>query len=155
MKLEHQVTSLELSKRLKELGVKQESLFYWMEYTNKRTGVKEWDLNNHGQRGMNEYQILGEEKSGRSWNNDWDGQCSAFTVAELGEMLPFSIKFQKHVCYLSCEKNIPDYGGWFCKYESSDIIRPTKATDIFTADTEADARANMLIYLLENGLITI
>jgi hypothetical protein len=29
MKLEEQVTSLELSKKLKELGIKQNSLFWW------------------------------------------------------------------------------------------------------------------------------
>ena len=32
MKLEDQVVSLELAKKLKELGVKQESLFYWGYY---------------------------------------------------------------------------------------------------------------------------
>jgi hypothetical protein len=29
MKIEDQVTSLELSKKLKKLGVRQESYFYW------------------------------------------------------------------------------------------------------------------------------
>ena len=31
MKIESQVCSLELAKKLKELGVKQESLYYWCE----------------------------------------------------------------------------------------------------------------------------
>lgn len=33
MKLESQVTSLELSKQLQELGIKQESLFYYKEWS--------------------------------------------------------------------------------------------------------------------------
>lgn len=32
MHLKDQVTDLSISKRLEELGVKQESLFYWIEF---------------------------------------------------------------------------------------------------------------------------
>ena len=35
MNIEEQVCSLELSKRLKELGGKQESLFYWIDPDDK------------------------------------------------------------------------------------------------------------------------
>src|ERR1051325_10817319 len=62
MQLEQQVCSLELAKRLRELGVKQESYFYWFfeEYNHEPVG----------------WRIQTEE-----------GDYSAFTVAELGEML--------------------------------------------------------------------
>jgi hypothetical protein len=136
MYLEQQVCSLDLAKELKELGVKQESLFWWVSHVNGNQLIHDYDKND--------------------WiKGVWDTRVSAYTVAELGEMLPFSIKFKKHVCYLNCEKNIPDYGGWICSYESSDIIRPTMKTEIFTADTEADARAAMFVYLLKNGLLKV
>jgi len=67
MTLEAQVTSLELSKRLKDLGVRQESLFFWQEWPNignklVRFGDPIYDLVVHPE--------------GETW-------CSAFTVAEL------------------------------------------------------------------------
>lgn len=37
MKLENQVCSLELAKRLKELGVKQDSLWVWVDRLNNST----------------------------------------------------------------------------------------------------------------------
>lgn len=118
MKIEDQVCSVELAKRLKELGVKQESAFYW-DIIDKNCvfsgygNVKENNL--------------------RNW-------CSAFTVAELGEMLPSQ--------YLSCFR---DETGWF-GYN----ISPTKEwKEMYPCTTEANARAKMLIYLIENKIMEI
>jgi hypothetical protein len=68
MKLENQVCSLDLAKRLKKLGVKQESLFWWSAHTEPATLWNEWSL---------------EKQEGSP-----DTSYAAFTVAELGEMLP-------------------------------------------------------------------
>lgn len=71
MKVENQeVANLELSKKLKELGVKQESLFYWADF-------------------KGELKILEDEYI---WSNEDFGRkvekiCSAFTVAELGKKI--------------------------------------------------------------------
>jgi hypothetical protein len=62
MKLENQVCSLDLAKRLKELGVKLESLFWWRWFE----GTNDFELANS--------QYLPED-------------ISAFTVAELGERI--------------------------------------------------------------------
>jgi hypothetical protein len=115
MKLEQQVTSLELSKKLKELGVKQESFFYWA----LRQDVS-W--------------ICAQGKG-------WSDSVSAFTVAELGEMLPEE--------YVLPYRMDSDNGRWRCYPIEDD-------EDLFLAeaDIEADARAKMLVYLLENKLIT-
>ena len=67
MKIEYQVCSLELSQKLKDLGVPQESLFYWTPDFNN-----DFDL------------IYGEPTSG--WQRK-GARVSAFTVAELGEIL--------------------------------------------------------------------
>lgn len=67
MNLEQQCVSLELAKKLKELGVKQESLYWWSEHTIPATlwaGLAADD--------------------NAIWN---DMQYSAFTVAELLQML--------------------------------------------------------------------
>jgi hypothetical protein len=118
MKLEQQVASLDLAKRLKELGVKQESHFYWRKLT-EDDGWEVWDSTG----------LYGKT-------------CSAFTVAELGEMLP------KGYAVFSVNLDWPLYKPgmeWCC--ESGDLERNQ------FAPTEADARAKMLIYLIENGLV--
>jgi hypothetical protein len=120
MKLESQLTSLELSKRLDELGVKQESLFYWVKSANPNYG--DWLI----------AMIDG-------FNHVYhDEAISAFTIAELGETLPDWTETVKRAA-----------DDWVCivRHKNDDINYHS------FGKTEADARAKMLIYLLENGLI--
>ena len=112
MKLESQVASLELSKRLKELGVKQDGAFWWCRAVRKKS-----------------YRIiLGKP-------DRYAEKFSAFTVAELGNIL-------KHT-------DLPFFEAHTKRW--STIHRD--GTINLSADTEADARAKTLVYLLEKGIV--
>ena len=136
--LEKQVVNLELSKRLKKLGVRQESHFYWM----KPEGSPLIGVSIYARQ---DGYVLTEA----SFPDTWE-YVSAFTVAELGEMLPIEIE-----------------GGEKGRGISSDLLNIKKGNfskglqwqvmyydvKFFNADTEADCRAKMLIYLVENKLV--
>ena len=85
------VCDIEYSKRLKELGVKQESLFYWVKMS-------------HGNWNLGLYSEI----------TQWQGydSISAWTVAELGEKLPTAINGTSIIIF----KN--DYGEYICSDES-------------------------------------
>jgi hypothetical protein len=125
MKLEQQVCSLELAKKLKELGIDDyNSLFHWR----------------YGGKSKPELQRFNRSHTGHELTNNDDVTfewCSAFTVAELGEMLPQYFSNTKVEPFLF-EGYIQDIGN----------------KEEFSGDTEANCRANMLIYLLENNLLT-
>jgi hypothetical protein len=114
MELKDQVCSLELAKKLKELGVEQDSFLYWAKGYHHEVFAIE----------MERFSNLHEEG------------ISAFTVAELGEILPSGVR---------TIKTRGNKGKWI----ALKWIKDKKVN--FNADTEADARAKMLIYLLENN----
>jgi len=131
MELEKQVTSLDISKRLKELGVKQDSLFYWV-----REGHHFFDSKEIQPREPKLEQVK------PPYDFPYESVGSAFTVAELGEMIPM----------WSCDSwkpaettNAALKGTWCCDFDEDKKTRQY-------AETEADARGEMLIYLLENKL---
>lgn len=132
MILEQQVVSLELAQKLKELGVKQKSLFYYA-----KVSKEEWLLGVHKIIGYTVYQ-----QEGSVMGTD---TIPAFTVAELGEMLPME--------YMS----IKDGGDrWFgVKQGALWEFEMIKYPDPIVSNLEADCRAKILIYLLENKLITL
>lgn len=127
MRLEQQVCSLELAKRLKELGVKQESIFFWeRDREMKFSVVSKEDLELDQKR--NNFQLPG------------DLYCSAFTVAELGEMLKG---------FTESKTDKPDE-----RFPGFMVINVSDMHHEYDAN-EANCRAKMLIYLLENKLITV
>lgn len=140
MKLEEQVCSLELAKKLKELGVRQESLWFWClrdyDAFAERHKPKNftWDLNDG---------ICGGEKE----------FCSAFTVAELGEMLPSGVS--NKVTVLSLEMwTFGDPKQHCVQYRRiTDDYKEFIPFDCFSDENEANARAKMLVYLIENKII--
>ena len=124
--MEKNVTSLEPSKKLKDLGVNQESRFYWVGYENPYSQI------------MNEGDCIGKDRMYLSYADDehfgnQDYYISAFLSSELGELLR---------PYLG--KNL-----WFSD-EIGQVLQ-----DVTYFKDECDNRAKMLIYLLEQKLIKL
>lgn len=134
MNLEKQVTNLKLSKKLKKLGVKQESLFWWCDGDLVARTVLNFLIETSDRlfgcgATSGEPEIYGAE-------DDEYELISAFTVAELGEKLAKA----------------------FNQLPGTMIMNPKgKFKKLWTAitgfDNEAENRAKVLIYLIENNLL--
>lgn len=130
MKLESQVVSLGLAKKLKELGVKQESLFYWTENgqlvtTDQYDDFLEW-----------------VDTVGKPADFSVEKHYAAFTVAELGEML-------------TGDRDFFSGKNWNEEMFGCNAHRGRDYVHRVESDTEADARAKVMVYLLESNLITL
>lgn len=144
MQIEKQVISLQTAKQLKELGVKRESLFYWC--------VPKWD-----ETGTNG--VIRDASQAKLYGTDFTPTTyPAYSVAELGEMLPMWISHNDLYWY---PEILPTYseGGTsnderyfrvcYYSYPSS-----KKEMCLVNEDDLAEALAKLLIKLLENNLIT-
>lgn len=130
MTLDEQVTSLELSKKLKELGIKQSSLFCW---------TADLDL-----------EFLPTEIRNK------DICIAAFTSAEIGALLTKQTwdcpeidgKFHRNVSLKYGKNYMSLIGSSEAGFgERTELLYSTGSKN------EADARAEMFIYLVEKGLI--
>lgn len=141
-KLEQQLVSLYLSRKLKDLGVKQDSAFYWYSNPYAFSEKSRWSIS-YGKR-----EPVGVEN-----------ETSAFTVGELGILLPTGViekrkgnDTHKDAIDVSWETNLcPKWGKndmKFCLYLAGDM-------HYVKSDKEADARAMLLIWLIENGLYVV
>ncbi len=139
MNIREQVISHDIAKKLKELGIKQKSYFYWIKEDisdfNIAISCKNVDFIYMDDYGFN---VIDTKFS---FKIDVTDYYSAFTVSELGEMLPRRIYTKR---YLKCRiiENT-----WAC------INKHNHVTTLGL--TEADARAIMLIYLIKNNIIEV
>lgn len=86
MKLESQVCSLELAQKLKSLGVKQDSVYYWRSVSNNTAPEPENWYYSHRV-------VPSDEPVPEHFNNARLRFCSAFTVAEL-----YSLLYSNGIC---------------------------------------------------------
>jgi hypothetical protein len=133
MEVEKQVCSFELAKRLQELGVKQKSDFYFCQLA--PNVIKVFCSLCLVHRDFGSYEKI----------------CSALTVAEFGAMLPMHIqgneddRTHNHGMFFGDFRSIRHSSGWHIEYVGCFGMN---------GDNEADARAKMLIHLIEQKLIS-
>lgn len=149
MKLEDQVCSLELAKQLKELGIRQESVFHWVK-------------TDHLKKDYSVVMIYSE-------NFDPNYITSAFTVAELGALLPnivqkpnsepfdcFRLQITK---FISIENNKPINNfivAYICDTHDTDCFLAARKLFTNTYDPNlANAMAKVLISLIDSKLIEV
>ena len=167
MKIKDQVANFELSKKLFELGFKSSHIFSWKEFCNddyfgKKITFKtiyfkpeDWRYGKI---------VYLEDGDGHYFSDDEYiiNEYPAYTVAELGELLPREIEHNKNdwsrayyitFSYLSpIEDRFSEPSVW---YEDNDLYGEDMILHGSGGDTEADARAQMLIWLIENDKIKI
>lgn len=151
MPLESQVCSLEYAKKLMDLGVKKEVLFYYLNID-----------------GQGKHYIYFNEHLPEEFEYEGDA-ISGFTSSELLEILPACIDIKRNdpfnYYWLNIQKrttkNIKYIVGYFCDtYSAEEIVNfshPLNTKKLFTEYDEnfCDCLAKTLIYLIENKMIKV
>lgn len=136
MELCNQIVSFDIAKKLKKLGVKQDSLFYWR-YLND---------GKHSRWVTECPYFLEGIKEGILYQEYIEKMISAFTVSELGIFLPdLYLSFKTTGNHPITNEKLLDW----TIYKEIVGDKPTP----FVESTEADVRAKMLIHLIEKGFV--
>lgn len=134
MNLDQQVCSIELAKRLNELGVNKGSIFFWIRgKLGKFAGERQFGI---------VYIDWFAELDDTDSKDNYE-YYSAYSVAELGDIFTANIISGKDFS-----------GSYFCRAWGD---KSSKDSDwiFLESDNEANARAKMLIHLIENKLIEV
>lgn len=136
----HGYCDLKYAIELKKLGVKQESEWYWIKERDCDNKIVNIELKHHHNRACGDY------------CNCYCNSCySAFTVAELGIILPSFINDKNQKEY---NLRIYKFGKfWHVTYEWDDGYDGGFSVINIHDKSEANARAKMVIDLKKRGLL--
>lgn len=170
------VADLEYCKELKELGVKQKSIFYWI-FNSEGWKLTELDVGEGGSDyewlqsrgklsekskikmgiGIGIYHGLRKETyinlglTEDEYNKRLNESYSAWTASELFEMLPDKTK-----CYRTeFQSGDMPYSQYTCVKEAENLGKYYRFNHDENADSAQDSMAKVLIYLLKNNIISL
>lgn len=161
MKLEDQVVSLELAKKLKELRIIKPSIFGWIYH--QHSDAQAWACK-HKEPNASWYVIRGtNDHKSILWEGD--KEISAFTISELMDLLPACVDktvdepFNFHWLHLKKRqvKNIQWIANYICDSTSDERgwdFFPLFDPNIYD-EKLADCLAKLIIKLIESGLIKV
>lgn len=157
MKLENQVFKLEQAKKLKELGVSQNTFLSW--FGNETPRLKDNGIE-PATYGPWVFVTNTEPRNAQDYDHRRDvcitePIAAAFTVAELGEMFAVKFNYKERECFPETTKFCTDHP-WIAGIHTVWAHdKPVVALKYFPAQTEAEARSAMLICLLEKNIISV
>lgn len=174
MNLDKQVVSLPLAKRLRELGAPQDSYAVWVETKNPSSGWYRWSITDdrgndcgHGSIGCEALVLCKRGDDILDLDIYADSiYYAAYTVAELGELLPVCVEYQDETYSIDISWQDYDDRIYIVQYSTLSVVNdgeyPNLQTVILPSEdnrnfacangnTEAEARGLMLVSLIENG----
>jgi len=128
--IKNHVTSLELSKRLKECGVPQKSVFCWF----------------HGGIDGGAWVLQKDEDEPNG------AIASAFLASEIGEMLPEYIRLEIGVFYLYITNYSYRWTVMYAPFNEKDSVKPFHGEHGFSL---IDAMTKLFIWLIENNHVKV
>ena len=142
------VADLEYCKEIKNLGVKQKSIFSYI-YHESMYADRHYEVNQKNEWRLSQTIINPTDLCGE--------QISAWTASELGEMLPQYITLTGNHYSGDCVDNLFYFdlerieNNWVYFYTNGEEVVFQSGTN----ENEVNARAKVLLYLLKNNIISL